>query len=388
MNACPSTLRESLKALPRAAWVLFFGTFLNKFGAFVVPFLTLYLTSRGYNLADIALAIAAYGIGTVVASVAGGFLADSVGRRQTIVLSMFSGAAALMLLSQARTLPVIVALTALAGLTNELYRPASGALLADLVPSGQRVTAFAAYRMAFNAGWAFGPAMAGFLAQRGYFWLFAGNALSSALFGALAFAALPKGARRPSEDCGWGLALKVIRADRKLQQVLLVSLAIGMVFMQMFSTFGLHVTHLGFSGSVYGMILSLNGALVVCCELALTRITTRFPARPVMALGYLLIGTGFCFNAAAHTIAALAACMVAFTFGEMTAIPVTSAYVADLAPAHMRGRYMGAYGLVWAGAMVLGPAAGMELWALGPMALWSSCGALAVVAALVLLVDV
>ena len=33
-------------ALPRAAWILFFGTFLNKFGGFVVPFLTLYLTKR------------------------------------------------------------------------------------------------------------------------------------------------------------------------------------------------------------------------------------------------------------------------------------------------------------------------------------------------------
>ena len=55
-----------------------------------------------------------------------------------------------------------------AGLTGELYRPACSALLADLVPAGQRVTAFAAYRMAFNAGWAFGPAVAGLLAKRAF----------------------------------------------------------------------------------------------------------------------------------------------------------------------------------------------------------------------------
>src|SRR5207249_11803488 len=115
--------------------------------------------------------------------------------RKTIVVSMFSAAIAMMLLSQARSLSAIILLTALAGLAGELYRPASSALLADLVPAGQRVTAFSAYRMAFNAGWAFGPATAGFLAGRGYFWLFVGDAVTSLLFGVVAFFALPCGAR-------------------------------------------------------------------------------------------------------------------------------------------------------------------------------------------------
>ena len=41
-----------LRALPRPAWILFLGTFLNKFGTFVLPFLTLYLTQRGFTLSD------------------------------------------------------------------------------------------------------------------------------------------------------------------------------------------------------------------------------------------------------------------------------------------------------------------------------------------------
>src|SRR5581483_1461217 len=144
MNATSSTpveqptLLASLRALPRPAWILFFGTFLNKFGAFVIPFLTLYLTRQGYSLAQAGLAIGAYGAGNLVASILGGHLADKIGRRKTIVLSMFTGGGAMLLLSQARGLPSIVALAALAGLTGELYRPASSALLADLVPAGQR----------------------------------------------------------------------------------------------------------------------------------------------------------------------------------------------------------------------------------------------------------
>jgi MFS family permease len=382
------TLLVSLRALPRPAWVLFFGTFLNKFGAFVVPFLTLYLTRQGYTLGDAGLAIGAYGTGNLAASLLGGHLTDTIGRRKTIVLSMFSGAAAMLLLSQARGLPMILALAALAGLTGELYRPASSAMLADLVPAGQRITAFSAYRLAFNAGWAFGPATAGFLATHGYFWLFIGDAVTSALFGMVALFALPRGVHQSSGESSWSEAIQTLRRDRKFHQVLLAAFAVALVFFQMASTFGIYVTHLGFSAATYGAIISLNGALVVFCELPLTTITKRFPARQVMAAGYLLVGAGFALNYFAHTIAALVGCVILFTAGEMIAMPVSSAYIADLAPPDMRGRYMGAFGLTWAMALMLGPGLGMKLLAIGPGALWSVCGALGVLAAAIILVRV
>ena len=232
MNSPHPTLLASLRALPRPAWILFFGTFLNKFGTFVLPFLTLYLTRQGYSLGDAGMAIGAYGVGTLLASALGGHLADTIGRRQTIVLSMFSAAVTMLLLSQAHSLGAIVVLTAVAGLASELYRPASSALLADLVPAGQRLTAFSAYRMAFNAGWAFGPATAGFLAERGYFWLFVGDAATSVLFGLVAFCALPRGASGRESQSKWLEALEVLRGDRKFQQLLLAAFAIGLVFLQ------------------------------------------------------------------------------------------------------------------------------------------------------------
>src|SRR5579859_69318 len=195
MNEQNASLRENLRALPRGAWILFFGTFLNKFGTFVVPFLAIYMTRLGYSTAQAGLPIAAYGVGTLAACLLGGSLADQIGRRKTIVLSMFSAAAAMFCLSQARGLPAIILFSGLAGLTGELYRPASSALLADLVPAGRRVTAYAAYRMAFNAGWAFGPATAGLLAKKSFTLLFLGDAATSVLYGLVAWFALPAGLR-------------------------------------------------------------------------------------------------------------------------------------------------------------------------------------------------
>jgi len=371
--------------LPRPAWILFLGTFLNKFGTFVIPFLVLYLTRQGYSPAQAALAIGAYGAGNFIASGLGGYLADRFGRRKTIALSMFSGALAMLLLSQARGLYPIMLLTGLAGLTGELYRPASSALLADLVPAGQRVTAYAAYRLAFNAGWAFGPATAGFLAAHSFSWLFVGDALTSALFGVVALIALPRGVRSPEKESGWSEALKALSGSREFHRVLLASLAIALVFFQMSSTFGFNVTSVGLTSATYGALLSLNGVLVVCFELLLTTLTQRFPARRTMAVGYVLIGTGFALNACARSAPIFALAMTIFTLGEMVAMPVSQAYIADLAPPHLRGRYMGVFGFTWALALVCGPALGMIVYTHSPLSLWLGCGGLGILAACIIL---
>ncbi|HEY8132931.1 MAG TPA: MFS transporter, partial [Thermoanaerobaculia bacterium] len=126
------SLRENLRALPAPAWILFGGTFINRFGTFVMPFLVLYLTRSGYTIAQAGLAVGAYGGGHIIASMLGGHLADRIGRRNTIALSMFASAAAMLALSQARTFVPILILTCLTGTAAELYRPASSALLIDL----------------------------------------------------------------------------------------------------------------------------------------------------------------------------------------------------------------------------------------------------------------
>ena len=384
MNEIHASLAQNLRALPRGAWILFFGTFLNKFGTFVMPFLAIYMTGIGYTIGQAGLAIASYGCGVLCASILGGYLADRFGRRKTIVLSMFSGAVAMLCLSQARSLPTYALFASFAGLTGELYRPASSALLADLVPAGQRVTAFAAYRMAFNAGWAFGPAVAGLLAKKSFLWLFVGDAATSILFGLVALFALPAGLRGTRAENTLVETFRVLRDDRRFRQIVCAALLVGLVFVQAFSTMSLEITRAGFSPATYGLVISLNGVLVVLCELPLTTITKRFPTRSVIALGYVLIALGFGSNALTRTIPLLLLTITLFTFGEMISMPVASAYVADLAPAHQRGLYMGTYGLVWSVASICGPSLGMYLFSINHIALWLICAVLGLAASAII----
>jgi MFS family permease len=345
------------------------------------------MTGRGFTTGDAGLAIGAYGFGQLLASIFGGHMADTLGRRKTIVCSMFSAAVSMLLLSQARSLPSIILFAALAGLTGELYRPAGSAMLTDLVPSDRRVTAFAAYRLAFNAGWAFGPATAGFLAGYSFFWLFVGDALTSLAYGMVAWAYLPESRPSTRREAAWGDAWASMRRDRAFQRAMVASLAITLVFLQTASSYGLYVTSLGHSERIYGLLLSLNGVLIVCFELPLTEITRRYPARRLMALGYALIGGGFSLNYFARTFSELLVPMVLFTVGEMLTIPLFGAHIANLAPEHLRGRYMGVWALTGALALIVGPNLGIWLFRTNPPVLWAGSALLGLAAAGIILFD-
>jgi len=380
-----TSIRENLRALPPAAWILLGGTFVNRFGTFVMPFLVLYLTRSGYSIAQAGLAVGAYGAGHVMASLLGGHLADRIGRRNTIVMSMFGSAAAMLALSQARGFASIVILACLAGTAAEMYRPASHALLVDLVGQKQSVFAFGMYRFAVNLGFAAGPATAGFLADHSFFYLFLGDAITSALYGIIAIVFLPHGLRTDMKDERVGEAIRLAATNRAFRRLLAATFLLTLVDFQLGSTFALHVQALGFPTRVYGMLTSENGLLIICFELLITTFVQRFRPQPIIALGYFLAGIGFALTGIAHSLPALAATVVVWTFGEMFSSPMVIAYVAQISPEKYRGRYMGLLTASWSFGMLFGPPLGTMVYARNPAALWIACALLGVISASLLL---
>jgi MFS family permease len=63
--------------------------------------------------------------------------------------------------------------------------------------------------------------------------------------------------------------------------------------------------------------------------------------------------------------------MVVLTVGELLLVPTATALTASLAPAEMRGRYMGVYNLTWGVSYGLGPVMGGLLSdRIAPVATW------------------
>src|SRR5262249_22027826 len=319
--------------------------------------------------------------GHVMASMLGGHFADRIGRRNTIVLSMFSSAAAMLALSQARSFPMILLLACLAGTAAEMYRPASNALMVDLVGPENSVFAFGMYRFAVNLAFAAGPATAGFLADRSFLYLFVGDAITSIVYGLIAIAALPHGLRSDMRGERPGEAIRIAAANRPFLMLLAATFLLTFVDFQLGSTFALHVGALGFPPRIYGMLTSLNGLLIICFELLITNYVQRFRPQPIIALGYFLAGVGVAFTGIAHTIPVHAATAVVWTFGEMFSSPMVVGYVAQIAPERYRGRYMGLLTVSWSFGMLFGPPLGTMVYASNPTVLWCACALLGVTSA-------
>jgi len=372
-------LRDQFRALPPSAWILFGGTFINRFGSFVIPMLTIYLTRHGYSIAQAGLAMGVYGVGHLIASSAGGHLADRIGRRNTIVISMFSSAAAMLALSQARSYPLIVVCTMFAGATTELYRPASYALIGDIVPDEHRVIAFGLYRFAVNLGMAVGPATAGFLADRSFLFLFIGDAATSVAYGFIAMLLLPQGLKTYQKEERSGEAVRSAFGDSRVVWFLGAAVLAACVDFQMTSTLALHVTSLGFRPVVYGAMISLNGLLIVLFEIVITARVQHLDPQRVIAVGYLLNGIGFALSGFARTIPALMSTVFVWTLAEMLYSPMAGPYLLRIVPERFRGRYMGLLVLMWSIGLIIGPIAGTWLFARNEKYLWISCAVLGVI---------
>lgn len=127
-------LSQSLRSFPRAFWILSGATFVNKFGVFVIPFLTLFITRKGFSEADAGLAAGAYSVGSFGAAMLGGWLADRIGRNKTMAFASLTGAICMMGFSQASVLPWLIFLSLLCGFISESGNPATTALVQDIVP--------------------------------------------------------------------------------------------------------------------------------------------------------------------------------------------------------------------------------------------------------------
>lgn len=375
------TLRQSLTAFPRAFWVLVGATFVNRFGVFVIPFLTIFMTRKGLSPAAASWAVAAYSGGAFFAAAVGGWLADRMGRNVTMALSSICGAACMMVFSQAETWWALVLLSGLTGFISELGNPAGNALVQDLVPEEHRVAAYAVLRFAVNLGWSFGPACAGFLAERSFFWLFAGDAATSAVFGVVAYFFLPRGLVTAREKSGWSHALVSIRRNREFLMLFAACVATSMVFRQTNTTYTLHFERSGLSMHWCGLVLALNGVMICLLELPLTSLTRGLHVRTAIALGYIGMGASHLVLLASNSLAAFTLLMVLFTVGEMLAFSRQQAYAASLAPEEMRGRYSGFLSFAWSIGNIAGVMLGLRAYVINPALVWWGCGVLGLVAA-------
>ena len=346
--------RDALRSLPGRVWIVSLGVLVNRVGNFLPVFIVLYLIGRGYSAGAAGLVLGVSGLGNVLGNTVGGYLADRIGRRWTIVVSAVPTAGLTAIVPSLGSFPIIVTVVGLIGVTSQIYRPAAAAVLLDSVTTNQqRLAAFAVFRFALNIGAALGGVIGGVLASSSYLELFLGNAAACLLFGVVV-AVLLRDAPQPRADQGdtdtqadRTVGYRQALADRILLRFLLMTMVGEFVYIQCTVGLPLHVSDVGLSARDFGLLIGLNGLVVLVLELPTTGAVSRYRPEYVLAIGNLLIGAGLALTGFMDGMVLLAATVLIWTLGEMMSSSVAAAYLGSLTPPRMAGRYQGLYGAAY-----------------------------------------
>lgn len=380
------SLRSLVEGLPPTYWLIWTGTLINRLGGFVIPFLTLYLTAqRAIPISQAALMVSFFGAGSFLAQLSGGELTDRLGRRPVMLMSFFITPVFMVLLGLARQLVLISIATFIVGFFTDLYRPAVGAAIADLVPPEVRTRAYGYNYWAINMGAAVAPILAGLMAQYDYLLLFVADALTTAIFGFIVLFGIRE--TRPAEaqhtsHVPLGERISQLRRAPILLLFSFITLFFGMIYMQGNVTLPLDMGSHGLGPEDYGWAIAVNGLLIIFVTIPVSNMARKWPRFETVAVSAVLLGLGYGFTALATNLPLFALSVVIWTLGEIAATSVGPTIIADLSPVELRGLYQGIFGAAWGLSFFLGPLAGGWVYEnLGADALWIGCLVLGVILA-------
>ncbi len=341
--------RATFREFPRSFWTLIGARFIDQLGgALVYPFFALFITHKfGVGMTEVGILFALFSLTSVGGNIVGGALADRLGRKKLIIMGLIFSALSSMLLALSPTIEVVYAASMFVGLFANIGGPASGAMIADILPERQRAQGFGILRVAFNLAVAIGPAIGGVLAGVSYLLLFVIDSVSSLITAAIVARAIPETMPEAPEDKapetvgetfgGYGRILR----DAAFMVFFAAATLLMLGMVQMHGTLAVFLRDVhGVPDKGYGYLLSLNATMVVLFQFYITRKIEGLPPYLVLMLGTGLYALGLGMYGVITGYALFILAMVILTIGEMLVAPVAQALVVRLAPDDMRGRYM------------------------------------------------
>ncbi|HTM92891.1 MAG TPA: MFS transporter [Flavisolibacter sp.] len=362
--------------MSRQIWWLALVMFINRSGTMVIPFLTVYLTSKGYSIAQAGYVMAAFGCGSILGGYLGGKLTEKFGHYYVQVFSLLLNGILFIVLGQMQTLLQFTVCIFILSSLGESFRPANSAAIAAYSNESNRTRCYSLNRLAINLGWAIGPAVGGLLASMDYHLLFWADGLTC-IFASLLFYFLFADARKTNSTTTSLPHEKIKTVSAYRDKTFLLGMfyifLIGVCFFQMFNMVTVYFKQeLHLQENVIGAVLALNGLIIAFVEMVLVyQLENRKDAVIYMTLGAFLIGLSFlAFNISPAFIFVLMQ-MIVVSFAEMLLFPFMNNFWVRRSNESNRGQYAAVYTMSFSAAIVLAPtfASQVATW-LGFPVLW------------------
>lgn len=327
-----------------------------------MPFYSLYVTSLGASLGQVAIVVGVQSAVTVVAGLAWGRLIDRIrGRRWVISGAMASLAILYVAIANVPSWAWLVPLHALLGVAAGAYQTTSLALMGDVLEgTPHRGRLVSGYRMSGSLAFSIAIVLSGWIAQNiglaGRFRLAAG-VYAVALVVSL-FIAEPPRVASVAAPPSFALLLQ-----GPMRPLFIVAVAFGLPFAAVYSVWPIWVADaLGYGRATFSQLWGIAAFVEVPSMFLAGLLVDRFGRRPTFVAGL----AGFCaiylLYALTPGLPGLIATQVlrGMAFAAFTATALTMAI--DLAPPDARGRASGLFNSAQGLAQISGS------WVGGPLA--------------------
>ncbi|GAA3522005.1 MFS transporter [Aquimarina addita] len=357
---------RTFSGLSREVWWLALITLINRMGAMVIPFLSLYLSDNlSFSLKEIGWVMTSYGLGSLLGAWAGGKLCDKLGYYKVILGSLFfTGISFFIVQNFSEFWSICFGFFILIAIADTA-RPAFFVALSAYSKPENKTRSLTLIRLAINLGFSMGPAVGGLIiASIGYAGLFWVDGITCVIAGFIMIRTLhPKKAKILDKEIVIDSPVPPHR-DSSYILFLIALILFGFIFVQYFSTIPLYYKQIHqLPEETIGLILALNGALIFIFEMPLITYleSTSLSKISTVIYGMILTGCSFIILTLTPWAGILILGMVIATLGEMIAFPFGNAFALERSKKGKQGAYMGLYSMSFSVAHILGHNSGMQL---------------------------
>lgn len=386
ITATAKTYRNAYSGLSKQTWLLSLIMLINRSGTMVIPFMTLYLTTKlGFTIGEAGIVFGMFGAGAFSGAWLGGRMTDKIGFYPVQLITLIGGGLLFFALGQMKTYPLICIFTFLLSFVNEAFRPANSTAIAFYSKEENRTRSYALNRLAINLGWAVGSGLGGFLAHINYELLFWVDGCTNILAALVMWLFLKPVHYKPAPVKNTdGPVMQSAYNDKTYMLFVVITMLFAACFFQLFTNLPVYFKkNLHFSEPFIGFLMAANGIIIALIEMVLIyKLDGRRKNVVYISTGVFIVGLSFLLlNIPGAAVAVACSMIVLVTFGEILSMPFMNSYwIARTQPGN-RGQYAALYTMAWSAAQTLGPMGGAQLAEhSGFNVLWWVVGALSITA--------
>lgn len=367
LSATARLYKNAYSGLSKETWLLSFVMLINRSGAMVLSFMTVYIVDKeglGWDVWKAGVVMACFGIGSLLGAFLGGRITDRFGFYSLQVGALVSGGVMFIIVGYINQLVPLCIGTFVLSVCNESFRPANSTAIAHYSSAENRTRSYSLNRLAINLGFALGSAIAGILADIDYHLLFLVDGITNIAAALLMLFLLPRVKKKISIGKHTVAMMASPYSDLKYLFFIFLIILFAICFLQLFSMMSLFFNQQWMlSKSSIGMLMSVNGLLIAFIEMVLVYyLEKRRTVLYFIRTGALLTGIGYIMvNLVPASFAYAIISVILITIGEIFVLPFANNYWVSRSSESNRGSYAALYTMAWSTAHVLAPTFGSQV---------------------------